>query len=74
VSGHTFPLSIHAHLLFSDNASPDDPSEISFAKGEMLDITDKTGKWWAARKEDGSTGSAYLRSDLIFRSLTYTII
>ena len=40
-----------------DQASPDDPNEISFAKGEFLDIVDNTGKWWQARKSDGTTGS-----------------
>ena len=45
--------------FFSDSASPDDPSEISFTKGEILDIVDKQGKWWQARKADGALGSAY---------------
>jgi SHO1 osmosensor len=40
-----------------DTASPDDPNEISFSKGEVLDIIDKNGKWWQARKEDGTVGS-----------------
>ena len=42
-----------------DTASPDDPNEISFAKGEVLEILDKNGKWWQARKQDGTVGSAY---------------
>lgn len=48
-SPHTIPL---------DTASPDDPTEISFAKNEILDIVDKQGKWWQARKVDGTIGSA----------------
>jgi hypothetical protein len=40
-----------------DTASTDDPNEISFAKGEIMDIIDKNGKWWQARKEDGMLGS-----------------
>ncbi|SCZ93462.1 BZ3500_MvSof-1268-A1-R1_Chr6-3g08677 [Microbotryum saponariae] len=36
-----------------DTASPDDPNELSFTKGEILDITDTSGKWWQARKVDG---------------------
>ena len=41
----------------ADTASTDDPNEISFSKGEVLDIIDKNGKWWQARKEDGTLGS-----------------
>jgi hypothetical protein len=43
--------------LPTDTASPDDPNEISFSKGEILDIVDKQGKWWQAKKADGSIGS-----------------
>lgn len=41
----------------ADTASPDDPNEISFTKGEVLDIVDKQGKWWQAKKADGTIGS-----------------
>ncbi|TFK77493.1 hypothetical protein BDN72DRAFT_753875 [Pluteus cervinus] len=47
-----------AKALFAYTASADDPNEISFVKGELLDILDKTGKWWQARKADGSLGIA----------------
>ncbi|KAI5117706.1 hypothetical protein M0805_003195 [Coniferiporia weirii] len=47
-----------AKALYAYTASPDDPNEISFTKGEVLDIIDKQGKWWQARKEDGSVGIA----------------
>lgn len=40
----------------SDNASPDDPNEISFSKGEILSIVDNSGKWWQAKKDDGTKG------------------
>ena len=43
-----------------DTANPDDPNEISFAKGEILDIVDKQGKWWQAKKADGTSGSMWL--------------
>ncbi|KAN0100417.1 hypothetical protein V8E55_000401 [Tylopilus felleus] len=47
-----------AKALYAYTASPDDPSEISFVKGEILDIVDKQGKWWQARKVDGTVGIA----------------
>jgi hypothetical protein len=47
------------YFLILDTASPDDPNEISFSKGEILEIVDKQGKWWQAKKADGSIGSAF---------------
>ncbi|KAJ1547805.1 hypothetical protein HK405_004887 [Cladochytrium tenue] len=32
-----------------DASNPDDPKEISFEKGAVLDILEKTGRWWLAR-------------------------
>ncbi|KAF1800529.1 hypothetical protein V8B55DRAFT_1535285 [Mucor lusitanicus] len=42
--------------LHAYQANPDDPNELSFAKGETLDIVDRNGNWWQARKADGSVG------------------
>ncbi|KAG8979312.1 Transmembrane osmosensor [Tulasnella sp. JGI-2019a] len=47
-----------ARALYAYTASPDDPNEVSFAKGEILDIVDNAGKWWQAKKADGTTGIA----------------
>ena len=46
--------------ICTDTGSADDPNEITFAKGEVLEIVDKQGKWWQARKSDGTVGSEYL--------------
>ncbi|KAG5716470.1 Protein SSU81 [Termitomyces sp. T112] len=45
-----------AKALYPYTASADDPSEVSFAKGDILDIVDKNGKWWHTRKPDGKMG------------------
>jgi SHO1 osmosensor len=47
-----------AKALYAYTANSEDPTEISFAKGEILDIVDKQGKWWQAKRADGSTGIA----------------
>jgi SHO1 osmosensor len=46
-------------ITAADAANPDDPNEISFSKGEILDLIKISGKWWQARKEDGTSGSTY---------------
>ncbi|KAG9307788.1 hypothetical protein G9A89_023353 [Geosiphon pyriformis] len=44
--------------LYEYQANPEDPNELSFSKGEILDIVDNKGKWWQAKKLDGSVGIA----------------
>jgi len=50
--------------LYTYKASEDDPTEISFNKGDLLEIVDSSGKWWQARRPNGELGivpSNYLR-------------
>ena len=42
--------------IFLDNASAQDPNELSFEKGEILEIVDRKGNWWQARKNNGAIG------------------
>ncbi|KAI8976560.1 SH3 domain-containing protein, partial [Pilobolus umbonatus] len=54
------PTPVHynekVQALHAYEANPEDPSELSFAKGEIMDIMDRNGNWWQARKSDGSVG------------------
>ncbi|KAJ7292239.1 hypothetical protein C8J57DRAFT_1274891 [Mycena rebaudengoi] len=45
-----------AKALHAYTASPQDSAELSFRKGEILEIEDRLGKWWQARKADGTAG------------------
>lgn len=60
---HTCPSSIYTPIhyfthVIVDTASPEDLSELSFRKGEVLDILTNSDLWWEARNSQGKNGSS----------------
>ena len=65
---HHKPLPKNDHANFNyttaDTASPDDPDDLSFSRGDILHIIDNADIWWRAETEDGTRGSmSYLLTD-----------
>ncbi|WVQ77788.1 hypothetical protein IAR50_007478 [Cryptococcus sp. DSM 104548] len=52
------PYKSRAKALYAYSASADDPNEVSFMKGDILDVVDASGKWYQVRTPSGATGIA----------------
>ncbi|KAI9104849.1 hypothetical protein DFS34DRAFT_645544 [Phlyctochytrium arcticum] len=49
---------LKATALFPYDANQEDPTEVSFAKGDVLEVLSNQGKWWQVRTPSGAVGIA----------------
>ncbi|KAF8349644.1 hypothetical protein F5887DRAFT_947387 [Amanita rubescens] len=53
-----------ARAMYSYKGSDTDPHELTFSKGDLFEVVDRSGKWWEAVNKDGKVGivpSNYMR-------------
>ena len=52
------PQMLRAKAMYAYSADPSDANEVSFAKGDILEVLDNSGKWWQVKTPSGAIGIA----------------